>query len=42
MIDPDVDSEPLTYNQWFESDLHMRYVLPLLRKRKLKNIEKAS
>lgn len=33
-------STPLTYNEWYGTELHKRYVLVLLRKRKIEKINK--
>lgn len=33
---------PLTFNQWYGSEQHKKYILPLLRKMKLEKIKKAN
>jgi len=32
---------PLTYNSWYGTELHQKFVIPLLRKAKLDKINKA-
>lgn len=35
------DNVPLSFNNWYDSDYHYKYVLPYLRKLKLEKIKKS-
>ena len=35
------NSQLMTYNQWYGTDMHTKYLTPLLRKYKLEKIAKA-
>lgn len=37
----DDDNLPLTFNSWYGTESHKRYVIPLLRKMKLEKIKKS-
>lgn len=35
------EKNPLTYNKWYGTEIHKKYITPLLRKYKLEKIKKA-
>lgn len=40
--DENFENDPLTFNNWYGTKHHKKFLLPLLRKQKLKQIEKAN